>query len=85
MVRHPGVLIWMLSYCGLGYAFSDQIETVGLYAMQMGRGAIVLLAALLAAWILWKFIQRQRFLESSRWRASRRRSCATDWRRARTL
>jgi membrane protein DedA with SNARE-associated domain len=57
-----GVLIWLLSYCGVGYAFSDQIETVGLYAMQMGRGLIVLLVALLAAWILWKFIQRQRFL-----------------------
>jgi membrane protein DedA with SNARE-associated domain len=57
-----GVLIWLLSYCGVGYTFSDQIEDVGLYAMQMGRGLIVLLVALLAAWILWKFIQRQRFL-----------------------
>jgi membrane protein DedA with SNARE-associated domain len=57
-----GVLIWMLSYCGLGYVFSDQIETVALYAMQMGKGLIALLLALLAAWIAWKFIQRQRFL-----------------------
>ena len=57
-----GVLIWLLTYCGVGYAFSDQIETVALYAMQMGRWAIVLMVALLAAWILWKFIQRQRFL-----------------------
>jgi membrane protein DedA with SNARE-associated domain len=57
-----GVLIWLVTYCGIGYAFSDQIETVALYAMQMGRWAIVLMAALLAAWILWKYIQRQRFL-----------------------
>src|SRR5260370_18678999 len=57
-----GVLIWLLSYCGVGYAFSDQIEDVGLYAMRMGSGLVVLLVALLAAGILWKFIQRQRFL-----------------------
>ena len=57
-----GVLIWMLTYCGLGYVFSDQLETVGLYAMRMGSGLIGLLVALLAAWITWKFVQRQRFL-----------------------
>lgn len=57
-----GALIWMLSYCGLGYAFSGQIETVGLYAMRMGSGLIGVLVALLGGWILWKFIQRQRFL-----------------------
>jgi membrane protein DedA with SNARE-associated domain len=57
-----GVLIWMLSYCGLGYAFSDQLETVALYAMRMGSGLIGVLVALLAAWILGKFVQRQRFL-----------------------
>jgi len=57
-----GALIWILSYCGLGYAFSDQIETVGAYAMRMGSGLIGLLAVLLGAWIAWKFVQRQRFL-----------------------
>jgi membrane protein DedA with SNARE-associated domain len=57
-----GVLIWMLTYCGLGYMFSDQIETVGLYAMRMGSGLFGLVTALLAAWIGWKFVQRQRFL-----------------------
>ena len=57
-----GTLIWMLTYCGLGYAFSDQIETVGAYAMRMGSGLIGLVAALLTAWIAGKFVQRQRFL-----------------------
>ena len=57
-----GALAWMLCYCGLGYAFSGQIETVGLYAMRMGSGLIGLAVALLGAWILWKFVQRQRFL-----------------------
>jgi membrane protein DedA with SNARE-associated domain len=57
-----GALIWISCYCGLGYAFSDQIETVGAYAMRMGSGLIVLLAALLAAWIAGKSVQRRRFL-----------------------
>jgi membrane protein DedA with SNARE-associated domain len=57
-----GVWIWMLTYCGLGYVFSDQIETVGLYAMRMGSGLVGAVVALLAAWIAWKFVQRQRFL-----------------------
>ena len=57
-----GVLIWMLTYCGLGYAFSDQLETVRFYALQMGSGLIGLLAALLTVWILGKFVQRQLFL-----------------------
>jgi len=57
-----GALIWMLTYTGLGYAFSDQIEDVAEYAMRMGSGLIGVLAALLGAWIGWKLIQRQRFL-----------------------
>ena len=79
-----GVLIWMLTYCGLGYMFSDQIETVGVYAMRMGSGLIGLVVGLLAAWIAWKFIQRQRFLRKLAVAASPPRSYATNWMRART-
>lgn len=57
-----GALVWMLSYCGLGYAFSGQIETVGAYAMRMGSGLILFVLALLTSWILWKYVQRRRFL-----------------------
>jgi len=57
-----GALLWISFYCGMGYVFSDQIETIGLYAMRMGSGVIGLMATLLASWILWKFVQRQLFM-----------------------
>jgi membrane protein DedA with SNARE-associated domain len=57
-----GALVWMLSYLCLGYVFSGQIEMVGAYATRMGSGALGLLGAAAAAWIVWKYIQRRRFL-----------------------
>lgn len=57
-----GTLIWMGAYGGLGYLFSDQIETVALYGRRMGSGLALLLGGLLAAWLGWKFLQRRRFL-----------------------
>jgi hypothetical protein len=32
--------------------------------MRMGSGLVTLVAALLAIWITWKYVQRQRFLKS---------------------
>ena len=57
-----GTLLWLASMTGLGYIFSDQLETVADYAMRMGSGLVVLIVGLLAAWLTWKFVQRQRFL-----------------------
>ena len=57
-----GVLIWICSYAGLGYIFSDQLDKVGDYSARMGSWLAVLALGLLAAWIGWKFVQRQRFL-----------------------
>jgi membrane protein DedA with SNARE-associated domain len=57
-----GALIWICSYAGLGYIFSDQLDKVGDYAARMGSWLAVLALGLLAAWIGWKFVQRQRFL-----------------------
>ncbi len=59
-----GALIWLSSYLGLGYMFSNQIEEVGGYAMRMGSGLIVLAITLLGGWIAWKYVQRQRFLRT---------------------
>jgi membrane protein DedA with SNARE-associated domain len=58
-----GALIWIGSYCALGYIFSNQLDRVGDYAARMGSWAAVFVIALLAAWIAWKFIQRRRFLK----------------------
>lgn len=58
-----GALIWIVSYAGLGYLFSNQLDQVGEYAARMGAWLAVLAAGLLALWIGWKFAQRRRFLK----------------------
>ncbi|MBZ5724525.1 MAG: VTT domain-containing protein [Acidobacteriia bacterium] len=63
MFDAAGAFLWVASYTGLGYAFGGQIEIVEARAAQMGSGLVVLVLALLAAWILWKFVQRRRFLK----------------------
>ena len=57
-----GVLLWLTVYTGLGYAFSDQLEDIAAYAARMGSGLVVLIISVLAAWLIWKYVQRQRFL-----------------------
>ena len=58
-----GALLWILAYTGLGYVFSDQIEIVGAYAVRTGSGLAMVTAAVVAGWVAWKYIQRQRFLK----------------------
>ncbi len=58
-----GILMWSAAYMGAGYIFSDQIEDALGYAQRLGSGILILLVGLLGAWILWKFIQRRRFLK----------------------
>ncbi|HLK69569.1 MAG TPA: VTT domain-containing protein [Bryobacteraceae bacterium] len=59
-----GIMLWSGAYLALGYLFSDQIEDALAYAQRLGSGVLILLAALFAAWILRKFIQRRRFLKT---------------------
>lgn len=58
-----GALIWIGSFTGLGYIFSDQLDKVGDYAARMGSWVAVVVVGLLAAWIGWKYTQRRRFLK----------------------
>src|SRR5450432_91642 len=57
-----GALIWLSSYTLAGYLFADQLETAFQYLQRMGSWLGLLVAGLLGGWILWKFIQRRRFL-----------------------
>ena len=57
-----GIVIWSGAYLGVGYVFSDQVERALGYAQQLGSRVLILLVGLFAVWILWKFIQRRRFL-----------------------
>jgi membrane protein DedA with SNARE-associated domain len=57
-----GALIWSGAYIAAGYAFSEELETAFSFASRMGANLLLLLGALFAAWIAWKFLQRRRFL-----------------------
>jgi membrane protein DedA with SNARE-associated domain len=58
-----GIVLWSGAYLCLGYVFSDELEKALDYAQRLGSGLLILMAALLAAWIFWKFLQRRRFLK----------------------
>jgi membrane protein DedA with SNARE-associated domain len=58
-----GVAIWSATYVGVGYLFADQLELALTYVQRLGSGLVILVAGLFAAWVLWKFIQRRRFLK----------------------
>jgi membrane protein DedA with SNARE-associated domain len=62
-VDSVGIVFWGGAYMGAGYLFSGQVEDVLAAAQRWGSGFVVLVIGLLAAWILWKFIQRRRFLK----------------------
>ena len=61
-----GALVWAASFVGLGYIFGDQLEQIAAYAMRWGSSLVVVLVGSLAAYILWKYVQRQRFLHRLR-------------------
>jgi membrane protein DedA with SNARE-associated domain len=57
-----GAALWSGGYIGLGWLFSDRLEQVMRAVTDVGGRAFVLAAALLAAYLAWKVIQRKRFL-----------------------
>jgi membrane protein DedA with SNARE-associated domain len=57
-----GAGLWSATYLAAGYLFSEQLETLFVYVSRMGSGLLLLVLALFALWIGWKFIQRRRFL-----------------------
>ena len=58
-----GALFWVVIITSLGLMFSDQLEQI---ALRWGGWLVAVLAAGLAAYVLWKFIQRRRFIRRLR-------------------
>ena len=58
-----GALFWVVTVTSLGLIFSDQLEEI---ALRWGGWLVAVLAGSLAAYVLWKFIQRRRFLRRLR-------------------
>src|SRR5579885_2679823 len=61
-----GAALWAGSFLVTGFLFSRQVEIVERRAAALGRGLILLLAASLAAYLLYKIWARQRFLRELR-------------------
>jgi membrane protein DedA with SNARE-associated domain len=61
-----GALLWIGTYTGLGYLFSDQIERVALYGRYLGSWLIGLAVGALVIYIVGKYIRRQRFIRHLR-------------------
>jgi membrane protein DedA with SNARE-associated domain len=58
-----GALFWVVIFTSVGLIFSDQLEQI---ALRWGGWLVAVLAGSLAAYVLWKFIQRQRFIRGLR-------------------
>lgn len=61
-----GAMIWAGAWLGLGYVFSGALELVATPAAHLGNYVLLILAAVLASYMAFKFIQRQRFLRGLR-------------------
>lgn len=57
-----GAFFWVSVFTGLGYLFSHQIEHIAVSHMKLGSWIGVVAPGGLATYIVWKYIQRQRFL-----------------------
>ena len=58
-----GALFWVVTFTSLGLIFSEQLEQI---ALRWGGWLVAVVAGSLAAYVLWKFIQRRRFLRRLR-------------------
>jgi membrane protein DedA with SNARE-associated domain len=58
-----GAFFWVVTVTSLGLIFSEQLEEI---ALRWGGWLVAILAGSLAAYVLWKFIQRRRFLRRLR-------------------
>jgi membrane protein DedA with SNARE-associated domain len=61
-----GALVWAGAWLALGYVFRDALDPVIATASRVGNGALVAAGAVLAAYILVKFVRRRVFLRKYR-------------------
>jgi len=61
-----GALLYIGTFVGLGFVFSNQIELVAKRLANLGFSVMLILGGGLAVYITWKYIQRRRFIRSLR-------------------
>ncbi len=59
-----GTLIWAGSSLIVGYLFSEKIDSILSRSRQLGQFFAVLAVLAIAGWIVWKYVQRRRFMKS---------------------
>jgi membrane protein DedA with SNARE-associated domain len=57
-----GATLWAGAYLGVGRAVSGELEHVAEAALGLGTRLVAVLAGALAVYLLWKYVQRQRFI-----------------------
>ena len=57
-----GACLWVGTFAGVGYLFSDQLEEIANFVLRLGISLILIVIAGLTAFITWKYAQRRRFL-----------------------
>ena len=66
LVDTLGAFLWIGTYTGLGYFFSDEVERVAAHARYLGSWLFGLVFGGLALYIAVKYIRRQRFIRALR-------------------
>jgi membrane protein DedA with SNARE-associated domain/rhodanese-related sulfurtransferase len=61
-----GALVWLGVYGGLGYLFSESLEELAIAADQFSTTLAVVSVGLVALYLVWKYVGRQRVLRSVR-------------------
>jgi membrane protein DedA with SNARE-associated domain/rhodanese-related sulfurtransferase len=61
-----GTTLWAGTFMLLGAAFREQLADLVAFGQRLGTGALLAAVALLAAYIAWKVLSRQRFLRRLR-------------------
>jgi membrane protein DedA with SNARE-associated domain len=58
-----GAMLWSGTYLGLGYIFRRELEWIAAAATRAGVWFVVLAVCAIVAYLLWKWIDRRRFLQ----------------------
>src|SRR5271155_5894565 len=61
-----GSMLWGGTFLGIGYVFSGQFERIAEHAASLGGWLAVILVAILASYISYKFLARKRFMRELR-------------------
>jgi membrane protein DedA with SNARE-associated domain len=61
-----GVVIWVGTFFGLGFIFTEEIERIAGGAARLGAFLLILIVGSLVGYLSWKFVRRRRFIRKLR-------------------